>query len=123
LDEKNSIISKLRNDADTNAQKILFLSHYATQMRVEESRKSNKRRLSDLSDKEKKLYRRVSEVCHSAITTKLDKQEQLSKELQAQFDESTRRLELASLEVSDRYKQEILELKSRLLGNSNNSIS
>jgi hypothetical protein len=124
LVEKDEIIARLRNEADMNAQKILFLSHYATQLRVDgpKTSSSHKRRLSDISEKERKLYRRVSDACHTVLTSKVDTEEKLSEELRTRFDALQKRMEISAQEMSEKYKLEILELKSKLLGiNSSNS--
>jgi hypothetical protein len=117
-DEKDAIISQLRNEADMNAQKILFLSHYATQMRVESTQTSRtlKRRLSDLSEKERNLYRRVSDACNRIVVSKVDTEQDLANELRSKFDLVQTQMEESVREMSERYKSEILELKSKLLG-------
>ena len=116
LDEREVEVSKLRTEADMNAKRILFLSHYATSMRHEspQARKSAKRRLSDLTDRERRLYRRVSEECNKLVTEKVDPEQLMSEDLRSNFRDACADLERSNQEMLDKFKSDFIELKERL---------
>ena len=116
LNEKDCEILKLRTEADMNSRKILFLSHYATSIRQEssQSRSSAKRRLSDLTDRERKLYRRVSDECNKLVKEKIDVEQSQSAQLKTKFREVCSELEESNRKIMDEFKSDFLELKGKL---------
>ena len=116
MNEKDAEISKLRAEADVNARKILFLSHYATSIRQEsqQTRKSAKRRLSDLTQKERVLYRRVSDECDRLVSDKVNPEQSMGDDLRVQFREACADLERSNQDMLDKFKSDFLELKNKL---------
>ena len=94
----------------------MFLSHYATSMRQEspQSRLVAKRRMSDLSDRERKLFRRVSDECSKLITDKVDKEQSLSKDLKTKFNDECEDIERSNQAMLEKFKSDFLELKQNL---------
>jgi len=99
-----------------NARKILFLSHYATSVRREspQERTAAKRRLSDLTDRERRLHRRVSDECSKLITDKVDTEQSMSKDLKIKFREACADLERTNQDMLNKFKADFLELKQKL---------
>ena len=116
MSEKNAEILRLRAEADLSSKKIMFLSHYATSMRQEspQSRLVAKRRMSDLSDRERKLFRRVSDECSKLITDKVDKEQSLSKDLRTKFNDECEDIERSNQAMLEKFKSDFLELKQNL---------
>ena len=116
LNGKDDEILKLRAEADMSARKILFLSHYATSMRQDSSRSRSaaKRRLSDLTDRERRLYRRVSDECTKLVTEKVDVEQSQSAQLKTKFQEACADMEESNREIMEKFKTDFLELKEKL---------
>ena len=123
LNDRDVEISKLRAEADVNARKILFLSHYATSMRHEsaQTRKSAKRRLSDLTDRERVLYRKVSDECVRLVSDKVDPEQTMGEDLNSRFREACADLERSNQEMLDKFKSDFLELKQKLFSSIHSS--
>lgn len=84
-------------------------------------RQTQRRRMSDVSQHEKRVYSMVSSQCLNS-ELKVDHTQEEMRAVAAKFDVAIKQIEEANQKMLNRYKEEIIDLKKKLFAKAEETV-